>query len=185
MQALQNVSVFLSNAIIGFVLYIILLRFLMQWLRCDFRNELGQFIITVTNPVVLPMRRLIPSIGRIDTSTLLLAYLVAIIKLSAVFLILYGVATALASLPGIAIWAILELIRATIYIFIAAIFIGIIASWVAPGSYHPILMVARSLSEPLLAPARRIIPVMGGLDLSPMVVLLGLNAILILLGGLY
>jgi len=183
MQYLQNATSYLAEAIIGFMLYTVLLRFWMQWFRADFRNELGQFIIRVTNPVVLPLRRVIPSIGTIDSATLLLAYLVALLKLVVLFALLGNVPFA-ALFPWALLIAIGILIKSCLYLFMAAIFISIIASWVAPHSYHPILMVLRSISDPILAPARRIIPPIGGLDLSPMVVILALNFCLILLGDI-
>lgn len=168
---MQNATNFLFQAIIGFALYIVLLRFWMQWVRADFRNELGQFIISVTNPVVIPLRKLLPSIKTIDTATLVLALLVALFKVF-MFLLLtvYSAGTF-----GYLLMTIGLFLKASIYLFIAAILIGIIASWVAPHSYHPILQVARSIGDPLLQPARRVIPPLGGLDFSPMVVLLFLG----------
>lgn len=175
MQYLQNATSYLAEVLIGFALYIVLLRFWMQWVRTDFRNQLGQFVITVTNPVVLPLRRVVPSIGTVDTATLLLAYLISVAKL----VVLFSLSSINAPLAALFPWALVAglgiLLQACIYLFMAAIFISIIASWVAPHSYHPVLRVLRSISEPILAPARRIIPPIGGLDLSPMLVLLFLN----------
>jgi len=173
MPYLQNASDFLLQALIGFALYIVLLRFWMQWVRADFRNEFGQFIISLTNPVVIPLRKVLPSIGTIDTATVFLAYLIGIVKIVA-FLALRN-ATDQASPLDYALWGLGLFIKYSIYLFIAAIFIQIIASWVNPHSYHPILNVARSISNPILAPAQRIIPSIGGLDLSPILVLLFLQ----------
>ncbi len=175
MQYLLNASSYLIEAVIGFALYIMLFRFWMQWVKADFRNELGQFIISVTNPVVIPLRRIVPSIGTIDTATLLLAYSFSLLKIVALFMLSSINAPLSALFPWILVVALGILLEACIYLFMAAIFINIIASWVAPHSYHPILMTLRSISEPIMAPARRIIPPIGGLDLSPMVVLLFLN----------
>ena len=80
MPYLQNASTFLVGALFSFALYVVLLRFWMQWVRADFRNEIGQFIISVTNPLVLPLRRLLPSIGVIDTATVVLALIVSLLK---------------------------------------------------------------------------------------------------------
>ncbi len=182
MQGLQNASSYIVEVIVGFALYMVLLRFFMQLFRVDFRNDLGQFLISVTNPIVLPLRRIIPSIKTVDTSTLLLAYLVALLKVSLLLVLAAGPSVILTAFFNIAIYAVFQLIQASLYLFIAAIFISFIASWVAPHSYHPILMVARSLMEPLVAPVRRVIPPLGGIDFSPMVVLMGLNVIRILLG---
>lgn len=179
MQYLINATTYLSNALISFALYLVLLRFWMQWVKADFRNELGQFIISLTNPLVIPLRRIIPSIGTIDTATLTLAYGICLLKLIVVFLLYSITASSNADIAELFPWSLVMaigvLLQACIYLFMAAIFISIIASWLAPQSYHPILGVLRSISEPLLAPARKLIPSIGGLDLSPMLVFLFLN----------
>jgi len=177
MPYLQNATNFLTQAIIGFALYIVLLRFWMQWVRADFRNQLGQFIITVTNPLVIPLRRVLPSISTIDTATVVLALLISFIKVFTFFALTnYGT-------PSAMLYAMMSLgvtIKYSIYLMIACIFIQIIASWVNPHSYHPIITVARSISNPIMTPARRIIPPIGGLDLSPILVLLFLQISLML-----
>jgi len=155
---------------------VVLLRFWMQWVRADFRNPFGQFIISVTNPVIIPLRRILPGIGMIDTATVLLAFMVAVIKVYAL-LALLGYS---AGWLPLALYSVGEVIRSSIYIFFAAIFIQIIASWVNPHSYHPILGIARSISEPLLAPARKLIPPIGGLDLSPIIIIIFLQLTLYL-----
>jgi len=177
MEYLSNAGSYLSQILLGFAFYVVLLRFWMQWVRADFRNPFGQFVIIVTNPVVIPLRKIVPNIGVVDTSTVLLAYLIAFIKI-VVLLTIYG-----KSIPwtGTAIFAVGEVIRYSVHIFFAAIFIQIIASWINPHGYHPILSVARSISEPLLAPARRLIPPIGGLDLSPILILVFLQLTLLLI----
>jgi len=172
MPYFQNATSFLADAIIGFAIYAVLLRFWMQWVRADFRNELGQFIITITNPVVIPLRKILPSIKTLDTATLVLIFIVAFIKVFVFFLLAnYGTPTPVLYLLmtlGVAI-------KYSIYMFIAAIIIQAIASWVNPHGYHPILAVARSISEPILSPARRLIPLIAGVDISPILVLLFLQ----------
>lgn len=180
MPYIQNASTFIIETIFNFALYIVLLRFWMQWVRADFRNDFGQFIISVTNPVIVPIRRFIPSIGIIDTATVLLALIVALLKIYALVLIAGGSITSYSILKILSI-AVASVLDSSIYVFLAAIFIGIIASWLNPNSYHPILSIARSISEPLLAPARRLIPSMGGIDFSPMLVILFLRVIQMLL----
>ncbi len=177
MPYLQNASIFLISALLGLVIYVVLLRFWMQWFRVSFRNELGQFVITLTNPIVVPLRRILPPLGTVDTATLALAYLAAAIKVAAIVQII-------GQTPNVAlyfVWGLGMLIRSTIYLFLAAIFISIIASWMSPHTAHPVLGVVRAISEPLLRPARRLIPPIAGLDLSPIVVILGLQVALIVL----
>lgn len=171
MNYLGNAGSYLSQTLLGFVLYIVLLRFWMQWVRADFRNPIGQFLITVTNPVIIPLRKLIPSIGVIDTATVVFAIIVALVKVYILFVI-NRIAPPL--LPFLS-FTLGEIIQHSIYILFAAIFIQIIASWVNPYSSHPVVSIARSLAEPIMAPARKIIPAIGGLDLSPILVILFLQ----------
>jgi len=168
MPYIQNASDFLIQAIIGFALYVVLLRFWMQWVRADFRNPIGQFIITVTNPVVLPLRKILPSIGNMDTATILLAYVIGLVKIFAYLILREHIADPL----NYIIWGIGLFIKASIYLFIAAILIQVIASWINPNSYHPIVSIAHSIGNLITAPVRRIIPPLAGLDFSPLLVLL-------------
>ena len=174
---MQNAVHFLIQAVLSLALYVVLLRFWMQWVRADFRNQLGQFIIAVTNPVVIPLRKVLPSIGTIDTATVVLALIIAAIKLF-VYLALHGLGGNPITIVVISIGL---LLRYSIYLFIAAIIVGIIASWVNPHTYHPMVAVARAISNPLLAPAQRLIPPLAGLDFSPVIVLLLLQASLYLI----
>lgn len=174
---LNNAGAFLSQAILGFFLYLILLRFWMQWVHANFRNPIGQFVISLSNPVVLPLRRVLPSIASIDTATLVLAFIIAFIKTA---LIVYFISGQLIIVPLLA-YSLGEVIRCSIYLFFAAIIIQIIASWVNPYAHHPILSIARALAEPLLAPARRLIPAVAGIDFSPILVMLFLQLSLILI----
>lgn len=172
MPYLQNATSFLVLAIIGLAIFIVLLRFWMQWVRADFRNELGQFVIRLTNPIVIPLRKVIPSIGTIDTATIVLAYALCALYVFAFFILNYP------ATPNIIQYLLISLgllIKYSIYLFLAGIFIQIIASWVNPHSHHPILSIARSISNPIMNPARRVIPPIAGLDLSPMLVILFLQ----------
>ena len=123
---MQTATNFLIQAIIGFALYIVLLRFWMQWVRADFRNELGQFVITVTNPLVIPLRKALPSIGTLDTASVVLAMIVAAIKLFA-FMLVTGVSI---QPPYFLLIIIGILIKSSIWLFLIAILIGVIASWI-------------------------------------------------------
>lgn len=179
MPYIQNASTLIIETLFSLAFYIVLLRFWMQWVRADFRNEFGQFIITATNPVIVPIRRVIPSIGAIDTATILLAIVIATLKFYALILVAGGGVSSYSLIKLISI-AVASVLDSSIYLFLGAIFIGIIASWLNPHSYHPILGIARSISEPLLAPARRLLPSMGGIDFSPMLVILFLRVTQIL-----
>jgi YggT family protein len=174
MGALQ----FVVESLLTLVVVAFLLRVLLPLVRADTRNPFSQAILRITNPVVLPLRRVLPPVGRVDSASivaLLLAQLVA----TALLFALLGVgwtnpvlliATALKSLA-----------RTILQFYFFAVLLYALLSWVAPGTYSPITSVLTSICEPLLAPVRRIIPPLGGLDLSALFVLIGLQALLILL----
>ena len=171
MPYLQNATDFLLQAVIAFALYLVLLRFWMQWVRADFRNPLGQVVISATNPLVIPLRKILPAIGTIDTATVALAFMIALIKIAAYVMLRNMSIPPLYYLSmGLGV-----IIQYSIYLLLAAIFIQIIASWISPTSYHPIVSIARAVADPILAPARRLIPPLGGLDLSPILVILFLQ----------
>lgn len=177
MQYLSNAGLYLIDTLFSFALLAFLLRFWMQWVRADFRNQIGQFVITVTNPLVIPLRRFLPSIGAIDTATVLLAFLVAVLKIIAIL----AITGQSAGLLFITTFSIGELIKVSIYIFMGALIIQIIASWVNPYSTHPLVSLAHSIAAPLCNPARRLLPPIGGIDFSPILIFLFLNLSLQLL----
>ena len=166
------------ETLFGFYLFIVLARFWMQWTRSEFRNPIGQFIITVTNPLIVPLRKIIPSVGLTDTASIVLAFIVAFIKTW----LLLQLINIQPGLGQIAIYAVGEAIRYSIYLFIFAVIIRVIASWINPyGGYNPMLSPFVSLSEPIMAPARRILPPIGGLDFSVILVIIFLNLSLMLI----
>ncbi len=171
MNYLSNATIYLIENLLGLILYIVLIRFWMQWVRANFRNSVGQFIITVTNPIVIPLRRLLPSFGSIDTATVALAIALAMFKTFT----LISIAGYSIPILKLITYSLGEVIEGSIYIFMAAIFIQIIASWINPYSQHPILEIASSIAEPLMAPARRLIPAIAGIDFSPFLVFIFLN----------
>lgn len=159
--------IYLIDAIFSFYITIIILRFLMQLFRADFYNPLSQFIVKITNPVLKPLRRIIPGLGGIDISSLLFVFVVAMIKIAVVY--------SIPSFAGLVLITIRELLISTLYLFIGMILIRVIISWVSPGLQNPIMSVIYQLSEPIMAPIRRIIPPIGGLDLSTLILILGLQ----------
>jgi YggT family protein len=174
---LTNPLVFLVDVIFGLYALIVMLRFLLQWVRADFYNPLSQFIVKVTSPVLNPLRRVIPGVGGKDVASLILAWLVIALELLLVFAI---------SGQGLQPWASLllaipKLVELVINIFLFSILTLVIVSWVSPGNYNPAIGVLNSLTEPLMGPARRMLPPIGGIDLSPMLVMIGLYLLKMLL----
>ena len=172
----SNAGVFLIDALFGLYVSAVLLRLLFQIVRADFYNPLCQAIVTVTNPVLRPLRRYIPALFSIDTSSVLLILALQLLNTYLVALMV-GIAP---KLGGLLVVAIAEIANKTVWIFMGAVIVQIVLSWVAPGGYNPVIGVIKALSEPLLRPARRLLPPLGGLDFSAMVVVIGLNLLLML-----
>ncbi len=161
-------GVLVINALFGLYILAVLLRFLLQWAGADFYNPLSQFLVKVTNPPLKPLRRIIPGWGGIDLASVLL--LVALQMLE-VFLVNTTLGRAAAP-GGLFVGALAELINLTLNVYVVMILIQVILSWLAPGNYNPMTALLHQLTEPVLAPARRVMPAISGIDLSPIVVLL-------------
>ncbi len=162
-----NPLIFLIKTVFGLYGLAVMLRFFLQWTRADFYNPLSQFIVRITAPLLIPLRRVIPSFRGFDLASLVLAWGVKTLEL---FLI--GVLVGLGGRAlGAFLWAIPGLIGLTIDLFFGAILIQALLSWVNPDPYHPMARLLESLTAPVLNPARRLIPPAGGLDLTPMVVM--------------
>jgi YggT family protein len=153
-----------------------MLRLLLQLARADFYNPLSQAIVKVTNPVLRPLRRYIPALGKIDTASVLLMFALQILNTSLVGA-LFGASRGFLALLVIAF---VELLSKLVYLYLFAIIIQAVASWVAPGTYNPVLNLINGLTAPLLRPVRRLLPNLGGLDLSPLVVIVLLQLALLL-----
>jgi YggT family protein len=180
----SNVAEFLIHTIFMLYLLAVVLRFLLASVRADFYNPMSQFLVSVTNPIIVPLRRIIPSVGQIDTASIVLMLAVKLLELWLLTLV-RSVPFSLLTMLIIAIFQILELI---IYIFIFSIIIQAIMSWISPEAHYyrnPVASVLYSLNEPLLRPVRRVLPQLGMIDLSPLVVIIGLNVMLIVLKSLY
>ena len=174
---LANPIVFLIQVIFGLYILVVMLRLLLQLVRADFYNPISQFIVKVTSPVLHPIRRVIPGVKGIDLSSLLLAWLLKSVELFLIALTLGLSANLLAAL----VWAIPALVSLTINIFLVALIIQVILSWINPGGYNPAAALIYALTEPLLRPARRMLPTTSGLDFSPMLVIIGLILLKMLL----
>ena len=170
-------SVFLIQTLFGLYILVVMLRLILQWARADFYNPVSQFIVKITNPPLKPLRRIIPGWGGIDLASVLLLIALQMLEL---FLVNLAVGRGV-GVSGLIVQSIAELLGLLINVFIGAILIQVILSWVAPGSYNPIIGLVHRIAEPLLAPARRILPPMSGIDFSPLVVLIVLQLLKILL----
>ena len=175
---LTDAGQFLISTLFGLYMSIVALRFLLQWVRADFYNPISQFIVKATNPPLRYLRRWIPGYGGIDWPSLVLLLALQMIEIA---LLLWMGPGLTPSLPGLLILSIAQILQMIIYIFFFSIIIEIVLSWINPGAYNPVTVIIYRLNEPLLRPARKLIPPMGGLDFSPMVVLIVLQLVIILI----
>lgn len=173
-QYLENSAAFIIQTLFGLYILAVLLRFLLQLLRAHFNNPVSQFIITLTNPALRPLRKIIPGYAGIDVSALVLMLVLQVLELLLITL-LYGTTPAI---TGLLILATGKLLEMTVYVFMFAVFVRIILAWVNPHLHNPITSLLASLTDFMLRPARRLIPPIGMLDLSPIVVFLILGLLL-------
>ena len=161
---------FLLDTALGLLTYAFLLRFAMQWLRAPFRNPVGQALTALTDWAVKPLRRVLPGFRGLDWSTLLLAWLAQFLWLLAVALLLGGGAPSGTAVAVLALVAVIELLKAALWLLIIVVFVQAILSWVAPDG--PVAGLLNALTYRFLAPVRRMVPPLGGtLDLSPLIVI--------------
>ena len=168
---------FLINTLFGLYILTVMLRFLLAAVRADFYNPVSQFLVKVTNPPLRPLRRILPSIGKIDTSSLVLMLALQMLSFWLIALLRGGGVT----VGALMILSIAELIGLFLNVLLFSIFIQVIVSWISPGTYNPAISLLYSLTEPVLRPCRRLIPPISGLDLSPLVALIGIQLIKMLL----
>jgi YggT family protein len=164
----RDAATLLIEVTFGLYIIIVLLRFLLQWARADFYNPISQFIVKVTQPPLRPLRRIIPGVAGVDLASLLLMFALQWIELWLIFAV-KGFSPAIAA---IAIFSVAKLLQLTIYVFLFSIIVQVILSWVSPQAYNPVTVLIFNLNEPLLRPARRLLPAFSGLDLSPLVVII-------------
>lgn len=170
--ALNFILIYLFDAYI----MVVFTRFLLQLLRADFYNPVSQFVVKATTPVLKPLRRIIPGVGGLDNASLVLIFTLIVAKLLLWSFINFG---ALAPLQDLAILLLKTTALLLINYFFIILLVSAVMSWVAQG-YHPVAAVLFQLSDPIVAPVRRLLPAMGGIDFSPMVVMLGLYVVRIL-----
>ncbi len=177
MQAL----VFLVDAVVSFFCTLFLLRFMMQAMRVSFAGQIGDFVVKLTNWAVKPLRRIIPGLGGFDWASLFAALAIQLL-LSALLVGISGqvISADAGTIALMAGWfAIRTLLRLAVYILIGALILQAVLSWINP--YSPLAAPAHQLTRPLLDPIRRIVPAISGIDLSPLVAILLLQAVLMFL----
>jgi len=171
MLGLNDAAIFVIQTLGSLYLLVVLLRFILQLVRANFYNPLCQFAVKATQPLLKPLRRVIPSMFGLDMSSLVLALIVQML-LFAVILLLSGYKV---DVLFLAPWALIGIFALFLKILFWAMIISVILSWVAPGSHNPGAELVQQITEPVLAPFRRIIPNLGGLDISPIFAFIALQ----------
>ncbi|MEE4696475.1 YggT family protein [Pseudomonas alliivorans] len=164
MIGLNTAAIFVLQTLGSLYLMLILLRFVLQLVRANFYNPLSQFIVKATQPLLKPLRRIIPSIFGLDMSSLVLAIIVQMILMALTLLLISGTT---GDPLHLLLWSIISVTALFLKIFFFALIASVILSWVAPGSHNPGAELVNQICEPALAPFRRIVPNLGGLDISP------------------
>lgn len=174
---LNNAGVFLVQTICDLFLFIVMLRLLMQMVRVNFYNPMCQFVVKATNPILLPLQRVIPRFANVDLATVLVLLLTNLFKFSALILL-----NNIDFPPFLHVltWAISDITLLAFNIFFYSIIIRMLLSWINPTRHNPTAEILHSITEPLLSPIRKKIPVIAGLDMSPFIVLILLQLVKIL-----
>ena len=172
-----QIGVYLVDTVFAFFVLLLLARFHFQWLRVPFRNPVGEFVLATTSWIVMPVRRVIPGLAGLDLATLLLAFALQCLAIW-IKAAIVGVEPALAAVLGIAA---LDLLRYSLYILVFAILVQVLLSWINP--YAPMAPVFNAMTAPFLRPLRRFIPPLGGVDLTPLALLIVIQIILIVLAN--
>jgi YggT family protein len=170
---------FILDTLLGLALFVVLARLLLQWTRADFRNPLCQAIVKLTNPLILPLRRVLPPVGKLDTASVVAVVLVAVVRVGGQFWL-----ADLPLMPPALVWVrtvVTEIARTLLWTYFYAIAMYALLSMIAPGGYSPLQSLLATVCEPVLRPIRRVIPGISGLDLSPLWAGIAIQALLILL----
>jgi YggT family protein len=178
MQTLAQIAIYIINSLGMLYITLVLLRFLLQLVRADYYNPISKSIAKLTSPLLIPLRKVIPGLFGIDLAALILA-----ITLEALLIQVIGFIGGLGFINPLTllIWAVVALLGLAISLYFIAVIVVFIASWVAPYSHNPALSLLRQLIDPLIAPFRKIVPPIGGLDLSSMLFFIVLQIVRVFL----
>lgn len=174
----MDALIFIVDSVLTFLVYAFLLRVLLPLVRADFRNPLAQAVLALTGWLVVPLRRVLPPAGRVDTAAVVALFAVQLAATFIVFRLQTG--TAFPFLP-LVLAALTSLALSLILLYTVLIFAYALLSFLAPGARSPATMLLASLCEPVLRPIRGVLPVVGGIDFSPLVAIIGLQALRLLI----
>lgn len=166
---------FLLITLFDLYVMVIILRFMLQLFRADFYNPLSQFVVKATNPLLVPLRKILPGVGGLDIASLVLAYLVVLLKM----ILLYAMSQSALPATTLIFLSLADLLTQCVNLLFWLVLVRAIVSWINPSMNNPFILVIYQVTEPIMAPVRKLIPPMGGLDLSPIILILGLQFLLI------
>jgi len=175
---MQDALIFVIRTLVDLYIITFVLRLIMQWIRADARNPLSQFILRVTDPLVVPVRRVVPTAWGFDTPTFLVMFAIQALTTTALLNMTCLTSPDIGQILAVSLVQLLHLVL-NIYFFLILAYV--ILSWVASGAYNPAVLLLTSIVEPVLRPFRRWIPPIGGLDLSPLFVFIAIGALMRLL----
>ncbi|CAB1277487.1 conserved membrane protein of unknown function [Candidatus Nitrosacidococcus tergens] len=176
-----NPLIFTIDILFSCYILAVMLRLFLQWVRTDFHNPVAQFLITVTQPALRPLRRYIPPVGNIDTACIALLLILALVKLAIIASLTFGIP----SLFTLFMASIGDLIGIGFKILEMAIIFRAVLSWIMPNSYNPALIPLYHLTDPILRPVQNLIPLISGIDLSPIAALIGLEILSMFIDPLF
>ncbi|MDQ5849798.1 MAG: YggT family protein [Pseudomonadota bacterium] len=168
-----QIAVFLIDTVVAFIVFLLLARFHFQWLRVPFRNPVGEFVLAATSWIVLPVRRVIPGVAGLDLATLLLAWTLQALGLW----IQISISGAQPGPLAIVMVALVDLLRYSLYILVFAVIVQAVMSWINP--HAPLAPVFDAMTRPFLRPLRRFVPLVANVDLTPLILLVVLQVLLI------
>jgi YggT family protein len=175
MSGFIEALIYIIQTLGSLYLLIVLLRFILQLVRADFYNPLSQFIVKATQPLLTPLRRVVPGIAGLDLASLVLAILVQLLLMLVTLTLMgYNVGGFLLQLL---VWSLIGVTSLFLKVFFFALIVSVILSWVAPGSYNPGAQLVNQICEPVLAPFRKLLPNLGGLDISPIFAFIAINLV--------
>lgn len=170
---LSSPMAFLVDITFSLYIMVVMLRFLLQWARADFYNPLAQFLVRITQPVLHPFRRIVPGWGGVDLPALVVMVLLQMLAL-ALLMMIAGVSP---RIDYLILRTPAELISLLLNIYLIAIFMRVLLSWINPHGYNPAMTIILSLTEPVMRPFRAIIPPIAGIDLSPLAAIVAIQVV--------
>ena len=173
----SDAGLFLIDTVLGLYILIVLLRFLFQLTGADFYNPISQFIVKASNPLLSRLRRVVPGLWGIDFAAVALLIVLEGARIGTTALLIGRTP----QLAGVLVLSIAELLKLSIYVMVFSIFIRALSSWISTGRSNPMLKLLSTFTDPLMAPAQRILPATAGIDLSPIIVFIVLMLVLKLL----